>query len=837
MAIETQSGLKDINQNYEQKYGFNEPERSLYKAPKGLSRELVETISQIKNEPQWMRENRLKALAQFLERPMPTWGSPFLQKVDFDDIYYFIQTTEHPERSWDDVPEDMKRTFDKLGIPEAEQKWLSGAGAQYDSSSAYHQLQENLEKQGVIFLDMDTALSEHEELVRQYWGTVIPSNDNKLAALNSAVWSGGSFVYIPEGVKVDMPLQAYFRINSERAGQFERTMIIAEEGSYVSYVEGCLPAGEQISLGDKWANIESIHPGDHVIGDDGKKHKVSKTMTRNYQGDMIKIHPYSPQNAFEVTPEHPILAIPREKVQRNDRVPSDRKITRTDFDKLEQASPEYLPAGQLKHGDYLVFPRVFAQPGSESEGFTPDLLRILGFYLSEGSIGARERQVSFAFNSNETDLMETLSDSLYAFLGKRPSMIPCKGKEGTVVLIGSPKLVQLCIKHCGRLSHKKQLSGEIMNLPDNLTKLLLESHAAGDGHLNLHHGKAEVWEICSSSQSLVYQLQELLARQGVYASISKRPARKSIIWGKEYDCRAVYVLHYAPSPRRRTMLKTDTHFLVPIRKTIKRAYNGPVFNIEVEDSQSYLAKGFAVHNCTAPSYSSSSLHSAVVELVAKPRARIRYSTYQNWPSGLGGEGGIANLVTKRGVAHEDAAIEWVDCNIGSRLTMKYPSIYLVGERAHGEILSIALAGNGQHQDAGGKIIHAAPHTTSNILSKSISREGGRATYRGLLEVAKGAHHSRSSVVCDALLLDERSRSDTYPTIRIGNDEVDIGHEASVSKVGEEQLFYLQSHGLSELEAKGLIVNGFLEPIIKQLPMEYAVEMNRLIDLEMEGSVG
>src|SRR3954464_6294682 len=470
---EQEEALKEIGSDYAERFGFHDPETGYaYKAPKGLSEQVVRDISEYKSEPEWMREFRLKALEHFQQRPTPSWGGN-LGQIDFDDIHYFVRASEKNSRNWDEVPEDIKKTFDRLGIPEAERKFLSGVGAQYESEVVYHQVNEKLEEQGVIFTDMDTALREHEDLVREYWATVIPPNDNKLAALNSAVWSGGSFVYVPAGAKVEMPLQAYFRINTENMGQFERTLIIAEEGADVHYVEGC----------------------------------------------------------------------------------------------------------------------------------------------------------------------------------------------------------------------------------------------------------------------------------------------------------------------------------------------------------------------TAPVYSSDSLHSAVVEIIAKPGAHVRYTTVQNWSQN------VYNLVTKRAVAQEGATMEWVDCNLGSKLTMKYPSIYLLGERAHGEILSIAFAGKGQHQDAGGKIIHAAPKTTSSIFSKSISKDGGRATYRGLLEVAQGATESKSKVVCDALLLDEDSRSDTYPTIRIDESDANVGHEASVSKVGEDQLFYLQAHGLEEEEASKMIVNGFIEPIAKELPMEYSVEMNRLIELQMEGSIG
>src|SRR5438067_4444102 len=463
--------LSQLPDNY--KYGWHDDDaKSLNIAKKGLSAEVVEGISHFKGEPEWMTKLRLKAYRHFEARPMPTWGAN-LAPIDFQDIYYYIAPTDKAVQSWDDVPDYIRRTYDKLGIPEAEKKYLAGVGGQYDSEVVYHNIRADLEKMGVIFMGTDQALKEYPEIFKEYFGTVIPANDNKLAALNTAVWSGGSFVYVPKGVHVEMPLQAYFRINTENMGQFERTLIIAEPGSYVHYVEGC----------------------------------------------------------------------------------------------------------------------------------------------------------------------------------------------------------------------------------------------------------------------------------------------------------------------------------------------------------------------TAPTYSSSSLHSAVVELIAQPGARIRYTTVQNWSTN------VFNLVTKRAKAYEDATVEWVDCNLGSKLTSKYPSVYLLGERAHGEILSIAFAGKGQHQDAGGKIIHGAPYTTSNIFAKSISKDGGRGSYRGLLEIAKGAHGARSKVVCDALLLDEHSRSDTYPTIRIGQDDVNVGHEATVSKVGEDQLFYLTSHGISEEEASKLIVNGFVEPITKELPMEYAVEMNRLIELQMEGSIG
>jgi Fe-S cluster assembly protein SufB len=469
--MSTRSDDLDINDEY--KYGFHDPEVSVFKPEKGLSEELVRAISAKKEEPEWMLEFRLKALETFYAKPMPTWGSDLLETINFEEIYYYLKPTEEQGSSWDDVPEYIKNTFEKLGIPEAERKFLAGVSAQYESEVVYHSLQEEIEKQGVIFLDMDSGLREHEEIVRKYFATVIPAEDNKFSALNSAVWSGGSFVYIPPGVEVTIPLQAYFRINAENMGQFERTLIIADEGSRVHYIEGC----------------------------------------------------------------------------------------------------------------------------------------------------------------------------------------------------------------------------------------------------------------------------------------------------------------------------------------------------------------------TAPTYVSDSLHSAVVELVALPGAQLRYTTIQNWSKN------VYNLVTKRANAYENALVEWVDGNLGSKLTMKFPCVNLLGEGAHGEILSVAFSNEGQHQDAGAKIYHAAPRTTSRITSKSISKAGGRSSYRGMIKVLPGAVGSKVHVECDALLMDENSRSDTYPTMEIAEEDVQVEHEARVSKVGDEQLFYLMSRGLTEEEALVMVVNGFIEPFVKELPMEYAVELNRLIQLEMEGSVG
>lgn len=458
--------------DFDYRYGFAMPERSVHKTGAGLNASVVEEISSVKGEEKWMRDFRLKSYQTFTEKPMPEWGAD-LSKIDFDNITYYLKATSGQADAWDKLPKEIKDTYDKIGVPEAEKKFLAGVSAQYESEVVYESFDAALKKQGVIFCDMDTAVKKYPKLVQEYFGTLIPPHDNKFAALNSAVWSGGSFVYVPKGVKVNLPLQAYFRINAEAFGQFERTLIIADEGSSVHYVEGC----------------------------------------------------------------------------------------------------------------------------------------------------------------------------------------------------------------------------------------------------------------------------------------------------------------------------------------------------------------------TAPIYRTSSLHSAVVEIFVKKNARVRYTTVQNWSKN------IYNLVTKRAKAEENAIMEWIDCNIGSGVTMKYPAVYLAGRGAKGEVLSIAFAGKGQHQDAGAKMLHLAPDTTSRVISKSISKDGGRTSYRGLVHIASGATGAKASVVCDALLLDPESRSDTYPTMRVKEQDAVIEHEATVEKIGEEKLFYLTSRGISQTDAEGMLVNGFIDPVVKEIPLEYSIELNRLMNLEMKGSIG
>ena len=1160
----------DLRDSYAEKYGFHDDEQHVFKIRKGLDRGIVEEISKMKGEPRWMLDYRLKALETFFKKPLPNWGGD-VTGIDFQDIYYYVKPTSEESKTWEDVPADMKRTFDKLGIPEAEQKFLSGVGAQYDSEVVYHKIQEKLEKQGVLFLSADHGLKEHEALFKEYFGTVIPSTDNKFAALNSAVWSGGSFIYVPKGVHVDVPLQAYFRINTKNMGQFERTLIIVDEGAYVHYVEGCLPPGELVSTGDRWVNIESIGPGDSVMDSNGNEAIVASARARPFKGELVKLVPISAANAFQVTPEHPVLGVRRRDVAVS-RAVRGTWLPEVDRKKLRSQQPDFIPAGQLERGDFMVFP--ISKTTRPDPTLSRDLLRLLGYYLAEGSAYVHNKLkmpvVSLCFSEKERDLIEDAKRLIESVTGKRAMEVHQRSRHGTEVRVYSQELLDLCVLHCGRHAAEKRLSKVVMELPPELQAELLETYLRGDGSV-YRKRKHTMIRACTVSAALAWQLQEIIARQGHYATINVRKGGDDVIQGRPIRRRDQYILYFSPDKQQSEVRKGDGFFLVPIKRIDRSPYEGPVFNVELESApNAYVTRGFAVHNCTAPIYSSDSLHSAVVEIIVKRGARCRYTTIQNWSNN------VYNLVTKRATAYADATMEWIDGNLGcitgdsnvlvnndvvpistiepgamvyalngemewerrpvvakrysgkqpvfrlraenhreiratanhpflamaktgkhvtlawkrldqlklgdrvaisgsvpdhgnprafdpaptprgskavrvpaesstdlmwllglfigdgyydgnrvnfavpvgdrahdrlltlldslfgvagvvhgnavrisstslrdwltsldfvsgallkrvprwisrlprdqkiaflegyiaadghrranhknlsitsanrrlledvrdlaisagldprkiskwtrremkplgkeikeythyalyfgehelerpvyftrvmeieprgtedtwdieiegshnfiangfvvhnSKLTMKYPAVLLMEPGAHGEVLSIAFAGKGQHQDAGAKMTHLAPNTSSKIISKSISKDGGRAGYRGLVRVQKGAVDSKSTVNCDALILDEQSRSDTYPYMEILEDRVSIGHEATVSKIGDEQIFYLTSRGIPEEEAAAMIVSGFIEPVVKELPMEYAVEMNRLIQLQMEGSVG
>ncbi|MBI2655096.1 Fe-S cluster assembly protein SufB [Candidatus Woesearchaeota archaeon] len=838
------------------KYGFHDEEDYVFKSGKGLTKELIEEISRMKNEPEWMLKFRLKSFEEYNKRPMPQWGAN-LNQIDFENIHYYVKPSDKSESNWEDVPEYIKNTFNKLGIPEAEQKFLGGVGAQYESELVYHKVREDLEEKGVIFLGMDDGLKQYPEIVKKYFGTVIPYNDNKLAALNSAVWSGGSFVYIPAGVKVDLPLQAYFRINAKNAGQFERTLIIAEPGASVHYIEGCFEKGAPIKTIEGNKKIEDVKEGDVVLTHTNSYKRVYKTMKRKHNGMICTINYYGDtRQKIKITGGHPVLAVKRQKAEY----------------KNSEWKPQWTESAQLQKNDYIAVPIERTIISKDSRFFSvkigrgrhpakdiefkietdKDFFRLVGYYMAEGSVMGGS-YLTFTFNKKERDYIEDVKELLEKFFGKVP-IEQEEYKNGISLVLCSTLAARLFKKEFGSGAKNKSLpSWFMLEMPEKQSEFI-KGYWRGDGNFfskKYPWGNKRMFRINTVSESLAEQTRDLLLRLDIFASINvwnrKEPRSNSF---------AVYVGgSYLPKFSKLVennlneninsdsdlMLKqklisyaeiTKDYAFVPIknitRETVKDA---EVYNFSVNEDESYVAHGIVVHNCTAPTYSSDSLHSAVVELIALKGSRIQYTTIQNWSNN------VYNLVTKRAFAYEDATVFWVDGNLGSKITMKYPSIYLLGERARAEILSVAFAGKGQHQDAGGKILHFAPNTSSRITSKSVSKDGGRTTYRGLLHVAEGCKNVKSQVTCDALILDDKSASDTVPYMEINEKDVNIEHEATVGKIGEEQLFYLMSRGLSEDQAKTMIVSGFMEPFTKELPLEYAIELNRLIALNMEGSVG
>ncbi len=702
----------------------------------------------------------------------------------------------------------------------------------HNSEVVYHKIREDLEDKGVIFLDTDTALREHPEIFQEYFGTVIPPGDNKFAALNTAVWSGGSFIYVPKGVHVEIPLQAYFRINTENMGQFERTLIIADEGSYVHYVEGCLPAGELIEMADgDWRPIEKVRVGDRVLGHDGRPHRVTAFQVRDLHGNLHTLTPMSPANAFSVTDEHPVLIVPRAEVLVK-RQPRNGWQPEVNSAKLIAATPRWMPARDVREGDFLVFPKPRPRPARTRMALA--FARLAGYYLAEGSASLTNgcKSLQFSFNIDETDEIDEVRRACKELYDAEGSVLYNEDKHEARVLVYTKAGYDALKQHIGDRSYRKSLSADLMGQDEVFLRELIAAYVRGDGNVT-ERGGATWKRVHTTSRKLAFQLQAILARLGSYATIElRRAGGPAQIMGRDVVRHDLYQLQWTEGGHGpRQARDAGEYFLVPVKKHSVRTADELVYNLDIEEPDSYLAFGFAVHNCTAPIYKSDSLHSAVVEIIVKKDARCRYTTIQNWSNN------VYNLVTKRAVAQQGATMEWIDGNIGSKVTMKYPAVYLMGEHARGETLSVAFAGAGQHQDAGAKMVHCAPNTSSTIVSKSVARSGGRTSYRGLVNVQEGAEHSKSTVKCDALLVDTVSRSDTYPYVDVREDDVEMGHEATVSKISEDQLFYLMSRGMTEDEAMATIVRGFVEPIARELPMEYALELNRLIELQMEGAVG
>jgi Fe-S cluster assembly protein SufB len=821
------------------KYGFHDAENYVFKSQRGLSREVVENISRMKGEPQWMLDFRLKALVHFLARPMPTWGAD-ISGLDLDNIFYYVKPTDGQGKSWDDVPDTIKNTFDKLGIPEAERKFLAGVGAQYESEMVYHSILEHLEKQGVIFLSIEDGLRQHPDLFQEYFATVIPIEDNKFAALNSAVWSGGSFVYVPKGVKVDLPLQAYFRLNIANVGQFERSLIIVDEGAQVHYVEGCFLAGARVRTLQGEKPIENIAVGDEVMTHQGRYRKVYHTQKHSYHGDVFNIRFIGDNTrVLRITREHPLLVVtPEGANSRNKDVTLAWKpaaeVNVGDYLAIPVPQPERETVitginSPLRHGRHVAVERYMDFP-QES-----DYYRLLGYYFTEGHVD-HEYYLTFSFSTSENDLLEDTRTLIERYFGKSPINNQSDRNRQSLVL-KSTENAHAFARVFGSTVYEKHVPEWFLSAPAHLLSAFVQGMWHGDGS---YDARKNMFRYNTISSDLAYGFRDCLIRLGIAASVKfkkRNTPRKdiySVVIASPFNPKFGEIVGVdAPAGDfHGSPLQIDEQFLyVPICEIQVDEQEIEVYNFSVEEDESYVCEGVVSHNCTAPQYTTDSLHSGVIEIIVKKGAHSRYSTIQNWSTN------VFNLVTQRAKVYGNATHEWVDANLGSKVTMKYPSCYLMEPGAHGEMLSMAFAGPGQHQDTGSKMMHFASNTTSKIVSKSISKGGGRSSYRGLVKVNKGARDVRSTANCDALILDPKSRSDTYPYLEINEDEVSIGHEASVSKVGEEQLFYLMSRGLSQDDATTMVVSGFIEPLVKELPMEYAVEMNRLIQLQMQGSVG
>ncbi|MBN1890630.1 MAG: Fe-S cluster assembly protein SufB, partial [Thermoflexales bacterium] len=634
----------------EYKYGFSDPEKYVFKSRKGLSREIVEEISWMKSEPDWMRQFRLKSYEHFIQRPMPNWG-PDLSGLDFDDIYYYLKPTEQSERSWDDVPEDIKRTFDRLGIPEAERKFLAGAGAMYESEVVYHNIQEELSRQGVIFLSIEDGLKEHPDLFRKYFGKLVPPGDNKFAALNSAVWSGGSFVYVPPGVHVALPLQAYFRVNAQSLGQFERTLIIADEGSYVHYVEGCFTAGARVRMQGGEKPIEEIRAGDRVLTHTGRYCRVYRTMQRPYRGTLYHIRYYGDTSRLlNVTAEHPLLVVRRQR-------PHERN---------QQFKTEWVAAQDVKPGDYLAIPVV--RPVEETAGtyttsveighgrhkavaekinlpLTPDFFRLIGYYLAEGHVDG-EHYLSFSFNEEEKDYLHDVAALLEKHFGKAP-IENTPRQHGQTVVLCLTKVARLFAREFGSTAYDKGVPAWVRDASSECLAGLVQGMWRGDGS---YDPKKNMFRFNTISADLAYAFRDALLRLGVAASINlqKRDAPRQPIyaviisspWNERFGeivGRTAFAGKQSGSP-----FVLDDHYLyVPIRTMETEQTETSVYNFSVEDDESYVGEGVVSHNCTAPVYTTYSFHSGVIEIVVKRGARMRYTTVQNWSNNM------YNLVTQR----------------------------------------------------------------------------------------------------------------------------------------------------------------------------------------------
>jgi Fe-S cluster assembly protein SufB len=810
--------------------------------PPGLDENVIRAISHKKREPAFMLEWRLKAYRHWLTMAEPRWARVHYNPIDYQAISYYSapRPKANAPKSLEEVDPKLLETYAKLGIPLHERAKLAGVAvdAVFDSVSVATTFKERLKQAGVIFMPISEAIQQHPELVERYLGSVVPHTDNFFASLNSAVFTDGSFVYVPQGVRCPMELSTYFRINAAKTGQFERTLIIADEGAYVSYLEGCLPAWEEVSYGDEMRCIRDVALHDIVLNDRGEEDEVAKIMRREYRGDLMEITPRSPGNRFHVTPEHPVLAIRRETVGGSRRGPG--RWPDIKRDRLAAAEPEFVPAGELVPGDLLVFP--INKVERDDPTLSDDFLQLLGFYIAEGCATHFNgcEAVEWSLGDHQTELAEEIAALVERCIGKRPSVTHDRRKHGLYLLIYSGELHRALEQHGGKYARGKKFSKAVMDLPPQRQRLAIDAYYRGDGSIS-RQGTVTRVRAVTASRTLAYQLQEMLARCGTFVYINIREAfDERMKDGRVIHHGRAYLLSYAENTRGQRAIRRNGYFLVPLRKVDRLPYQGFVYNFETRsEPHSYLVKGFAVHNCTAPMRDENQLHAAVVELVALDDARIKYATVQNWyPGDEQGRGGIYNFVTKRGDCRgRNSRISWTQVETGSAITWKYPSCILRGENSIGEFYSVAVANNYQQADTGTKMIHIGANTRSTIVSKGISAGHGQNTYRGLVKILPSAAGARNFTQCDSLLMGDRCGAHTFPYVEVRNATATAEHEATTSRIGDDQLFYCQQRGLSEEDAVNMIVSGFCKSVFKELPMEFAVEAQNLLSVSLEGAVG
>ncbi|NUN11052.1 Fe-S cluster assembly protein SufB [Candidatus Micrarchaeota archaeon] len=861
--VESVERIEDIPSIDLNKYDFKDAAK-VKKIPKGLSIETVKLISKLKQEPEWMLEHRLKSFNEFLRRPMPVWGAD-LSGIDFQEMYYYITPEMAAEnaKNWEDVPGEIKDTFEKLGIPEAERKYLAGSVAQYESTSVYANVKKIYDDLGVIFMDMDSALKKHPDLVKKYFMKCVPYTDNKFAALHGAVWSGGSFLYVPKGVKVDLPFQTYFRMNAANEGQFEHTLIVAEEGSEGHYVEGCFVKGTPVKTETSDKPIEEVTVGEKVLTHENRFKTVYHTQVRPYSGKLYSVTYYGDSKAeIKATEEHPFLVVKKERAEY----------------KNTTWNPDWSPVNNIQKGDYLAMPidrevmssdvRVFNVNFGKSKGkfnsFTlalrtdKDFFRLLGYYLSEGTtIGGH--YVSFTFNVKEKEYLEDVKFLLLKYFEKEPIQGKIRN-NGISLTLCSTKAARFFNSEFNHHAHTKQLPLWVIHESPEKQAELIKGFWRGDGsymYQQYSWGIKRMFRMNTVSSTLARQLRDVLLRLDVFAGInSQERANKHVMHtvyvGGSFLQKFANVVNAQPvnefAVERQIALQklsqaslaksyahiTEKYAFVPVKTiSFEEVVDLPVYNFSVDEDESYVAGGVAVHNCTAPKYTTNSLHSAIVEIFVHDNAKMRYTTVQNWSKN------VYNLNTKRAIVDKNAKMEWVGGSLGSKLTMLYPMTILKGDNSSASHLNIAFGTSDTWKDGGAKVLHIGKNTTSKVIAKSISSGGGVSVYRGLLRINAGALNAKSHVQCDALILDKDSRSDTYPHNEIYEPTASFTHEASVGKISDEQLFYMMSRGLNEADARSMIVLGFLDDVMKEIPLEFSVELNRLIHLEMEklGAVG